>query len=77
MEPNSGNEKPKSVDTSSLEWRLECLARHRDRVAELKAAKTQKQRVALFTKYAEEVSLFSAREAWNAAFGDKAKKAKA
>lgn len=65
------------MDKASNEWRLECLARHLARVAELKAAKTQKQRVALYTKYAEEVSLFSAREAWNAAFGDQTKKTKA
>lgn len=61
------------MDKASNEWRLECLARHQARVAELKAAKTQKQRVDLFTKYTKEVSYLSAREAWNAAFGDKTK----
>lgn len=66
------------MDKASEEWRLECLARHKARVEALKAAKTQKQRVALFQKYTEEVSYFSAREAWCGAFlNDKNQKTQA
>lgn len=65
------------MDKAGPDWRLECWNRHKARVEALKAARNQPQRVALYTRYTGEGGPFTAREAWLAAFGDKAKNAKA
>jgi hypothetical protein len=56
------------VDTYSKEWKDECWNRHLARVKNLKEAKTQTIRKAIFEKIAKDSSYLSAKEAWNAAF---------
>ena len=58
-------------DTSSMQWRQECLRRHKQRVEDLKRAASRAERVAIFERIAGEAGIHEARSCWHSAFPPK------